>query len=420
MFSWSTCLIVMILGSVVGMFVNWGIYNLAWNKRAISPWGRLPEKVSQRHWTTRIPVMGWLRMKGETRQHGYLFWVRPLWIELGMAIFFAYAYSHFTSLADSAHANADPSFLWSQTIPFLCMATLLCIATFVDMDERMIPDEVTVFGTLLALVLATFLPASRLLDTEALSQGIVVHLHAHSPKDWFTWSTEPRALLYAMGMLGFWGLASMPKLCTLRYGFKRGLQYMLASVIRPRRKSLPANEPRRRKPFTVTTVIAASCMLGWIFLIAIWRWGSASQWESLLSAIVGMTAGLVLVWSVRIIGQIALRQEAMGFGDVTLMAMIGAFLGWQAVILTFFLAPFAGVLIGILQAIVRKENELAFGPYLSLAAVFVVLSWDTLWKQTSPALFRYVDVFPFILMIGLSAMGGMLFAWRIIKEKIRT
>ena len=40
---------------------------------------------------------------------------------------------------------------------------------------------------------------------------------------------------------------------------------------------------------------------------------------------------------VRVLGSQVLRREAMGFGDVTLMAMIGAFLGWQAAVLTFFL-----------------------------------------------------------------------------------
>ena len=418
MFSWSTCLTVMIAGAFLGMFVNWGIYNLAWNKRRISPWGPMPEEVSIRSWATRIPVTGWLQMKSETRQHGYRFWVRPMWIEIGMALFFGYSYSHFAGIGEHTSASLPEGFLWQQCIPYLTMATLLCIATFVDFDERMIPDEITVSGTLLALVLAAFLPEGRLLDTEQLQADHLVYLHAHSPKDWFIWAEQPRTLLYAMGMMGFWGLASMPKLCTLRWGVKRGISLMLASVIRPRRKSLPPGEKRRRRPFTVTTVIAGSSMLGWALLYFVWKWGTPTQWESLFSAILGMTAGLVLVWSVRIIGQVALRQEAMGFGDVTLMAMIGAFLGWQAVIITFFLAPFAGVIIGLIQAIARRENEMAFGPYLSLAAILVVLFWESIWARTSIALFQYIDALPFVLMAGLSAMGGMLFAWRLVKEKL--
>ena len=50
-----------------------------------------------------------------------------------------------------------------------------------------------------------------------------------------------------------------------------------------------------------------------------------------------------LTWGVRIFGSLAFRKEAMGFGDVTLMGMIGAFLGWQAAVMTFFLGAFLGL-----------------------------------------------------------------------------
>ena len=56
------------------------------------------------------------------------------------------------------------------------------------------------------------------------------------------------------------------------------------------------------------------------------------------------------------VGSLALRREAMGFGDVTLMAMIGAFLGWQAAVLTFFLAPFFGLAHALWKLVVYRRE----------------------------------------------------------------
>jgi len=68
------------------------------------------------------------------------------------------------------------------------------------------------------------------------------------------------------------------------------------------------------------------------------------------------------------------ETESMGGGDVKLLAMIGAFLGWQKALLTFFLAPFFGVVIGVINLIVKKEHTVPYGPFLSLAAL-VSLFW---------------------------------------------
>ena len=46
----------------------------------------------------------------------------------------------------------------------------------------------------------------------------------------------------------------------------------------------------------------------------------------------------------------------MGVGDVTLMGMIGAFLGWQPCLMIFFLAPFFGLLVGVLTILIRVSN----------------------------------------------------------------
>ena len=68
------------------------------------------------------------------------------------------------------------------------------------------------------------------------------------------------------------------------------------------------------------------------------------------------------------------ETESMGGGDVKLLAMIGAFLGWKIVILTFFLAPFFGAVVGIISLIMRKGHTIPYGPFLSLAA-FISLLW---------------------------------------------
>lgn len=68
------------------------------------------------------------------------------------------------------------------------------------------------------------------------------------------------------------------------------------------------------------------------------------------------------------------ETESMGGGDIKLLAMIGAFLGWPGAVLTFFLAPFFGSLIGVANLLVRKDHTIPYGPFLSLAAV-ISLFW---------------------------------------------
>lgn len=70
------------------------------------------------------------------------------------------------------------------------------------------------------------------------------------------------------------------------------------------------------------------------------------------------------------------ETESMGGGDVKLLAMIGAFLGWQKALLTFFLAPFFGIVIGVINLAVKKEHTVPYGPFLSLAAMLSLFYAD--------------------------------------------
>jgi len=71
------------------------------------------------------------------------------------------------------------------------------------------------------------------------------------------------------------------------------------------------------------------------------------------------------------------ETESMGGGDVKLLAMIGAFLGWQRALMTFFLAPFLGAAVGLYVLIAKKDHTIPYGPFLALG-VFVSLFWSDL------------------------------------------
>jgi leader peptidase (prepilin peptidase) / N-methyltransferase len=72
------------------------------------------------------------------------------------------------------------------------------------------------------------------------------------------------------------------------------------------------------------------------------------------------------------------ETESMGGGDVKLLAMIGAFLGWQKAIFVFFIAPFFGAVIGIINLMTKKDHTIPYGPFLSLAAIASVFWMDKL------------------------------------------
>jgi leader peptidase (prepilin peptidase) / N-methyltransferase len=136
---------------------------------------------------------------------------------------------------------------------------------------------------------------------------------------------------------------------------------------------------------------------------------ASTPWEGLLVGLIGWAVGGGIVWAVRILGGWVFRREAMGFGDVTLMAMIGAFLGWQAAVLTFFLAPFFGIahalwkLVKLVGKMISRrkvsgtDRELPFGPYLSLAALTLLLTWPWLWPGWARGLFEALADFKLLL-----------------------
>lgn len=89
--------------------------------------------------------------------------------------------------------------------------------------------------------------------------------------------------------------------------------------------------------------------------------GSPSVQEAVIGAVVGGGA----LWLIAILGTLAFKKEAMGGGDIKMMTMIGAFLGWKGALLTVFLGALAGTLVFV--PIAWKSDKLVpFGLFLAL------------------------------------------------------
>ncbi|MGH7593692.1 MAG: prepilin peptidase [Gemmatimonadales bacterium] len=85
-------------------------------------------------------------------------------------------------------------------------------------------------------------------------------------------------------------------------------------------------------------------------------------------AILGAATGFALLWLIAFLGSKALRQDAMGGGDIKMMAMIGAFLGWQGVLLTLFLGALLGTLIFLPFKLAGRDKLVPFGIFLAIGA----------------------------------------------------
>lgn len=121
-------------------------------------------------------------------------------------------------------------------------------------------------------------------------------------------------------------------------------------------------------------------------------------------SLLGLALGGGVIWTIRILGHAAFKQEAMGFGDVKLMAFVGAFLGWRNVLLAIFLATLIGSIAGILAKFAAQRSlhnigardnppseektpesddpgytRIPFGPYLVLGGLLALIWGDTIW-----------------------------------------
>ena len=249
-------MVVFILGTICGSFMNVCIYRMPRKESVVRPGSHCPSCGSPVRWYDNIPILSFLILRGKCRFCKNKISLRYLTVEVLTGLIYVILFLHF---------GLTPKFFI-----LLYLTSALIVVSFIDLEFREIPDEITLSGIVLGLILAALYP---------------------------------------------------PLL------------------------------------------------------------GQTKIFPALLGSILGIVAGGGSIYALGFFGEFIFKKEAMGGGDVKLMAMIGAFLGWKLVALTFFMAPFFGSLVGIVSKIKKGEEIIAYGPHLSLAALVAIVWGETILRK---------------------------------------
>ena len=401
-------LILAVTGAMVGALINWCIYNLGDKKLPISPWFADSKSLAE-----RIPIVGWwMRRSSGSETFGKIFWLRPMLIELvwliGMPWFYHWQISGGLIGGGVPPAGFAPIWFIGHSILF----ALLFVATFIDFDQRIIPDGITLPGTLVALLLAAVWPCFRLPEVNSGMAGTVVEpLHFADSQPLGTWHHGWQGMGIGILIFAVWIIALLPKFSLMGINWN-SLKVVFISTVR----FLQSNGLKvRERTCKLGRRYLLIGLIGCLAIAVAWQFLPALHKDSLFGSLAGLGFGGMMVWSVRIVATHSLGREAMGFGDVTLMAMIGAFLGWQPSLLVFGISPFAALAIVAVSFIITRDSELAFGPYLCLGALIVVLCWSSMWPPAERQFFLFPKMLITVLAACLVLLMLMMLGLRVIK-----
>lgn len=334
---WS--LVFFILGSLVGSFLNVCIYRMPRGESVVSPPSHCPHCGYSIPWYLNIPLVTWVMLRGRCRHCAAPIAVRYFLVELLTAVLFLISW-----LAFGSHSA------WLALVYAMVLSGFV-VATFIDIEHLIIPDEITKGGMVVGLVCSFLLPS----------------LHGKT-------SGFDSILLSLVGLLAgvgvVYGVVRMGKALYGRYDvvFEKptALVFTDAELVLPEEK-IPYDELFYRKSDRILLQATRVEMVDRCYVdVAV----QVSQDQ--LKVGEDEYDPLPVEWMEVVTDRIRMPREAMGLGDVKFMGAIGAFLGWQAVLFSLMVSAFFGAAVGVtLIACGRRDwsSRLPYGPYIAVAAV---------------------------------------------------
>jgi leader peptidase (prepilin peptidase)/N-methyltransferase len=330
-----------VFGAIVGSFLNVCIYRLPRDLSVNQPRRSFcPHCRKEIPWHQNIPIVSWLVLRGRCANCGNRIAFRYFGVELLTALLFLALWL---------------SFPWPYALVYAVFVSILIVATFIDFEHYIIPDQLTIGGMIAGVVCSFILPA--LMRSES------------------RWTALLMSALSAA--LGYFLLLFVLEAGKLAFGrknirldrptaFKWTRRGDDADLLVGDERSTWSEHFVREKDLLILRCDKAEIddqPFGAVELRFHYDRVQAGDREFLLDQvdeISGVARGLQI------------PREAMGRGDLKFLGAIGAFLGWRGALFSVFAGSLLGSIVGIATLIFGKRvwsAKIPFGPYLALGAL---------------------------------------------------
>jgi leader peptidase (prepilin peptidase)/N-methyltransferase len=338
-------------GAIVGSFLNVCIHRLPLGQSIVSPPSHCPHCKYSIPWYLNVPLVTWLYLRGRCRNCGAAISIRYFLVELLTAVVFLICWLAFGRQS-----------AWLAMVYTLFLSGLI-VATFIDFEHFIIPDEITIGGMVAGFVASFLLPT---LHEQSLLSGAL--------KQSLLGMATGAGLIYFILRMGkvLFGRQRIALPADTKIVFTETAVHLPDKII-------PYEEVFYRQSDVITlrarTVeLVDRCYKDVRLRLSPTRLeiGEETLDPEAVPHLEAVSAEIVL------------PREAMGLGDVKFMAAIGAFLGWQAVIFSLMVSSIIGSVVGVTLIVFGKRawsSRLPYGPYIALASAIWIFGghWVVQW-----------------------------------------
>lgn len=333
---WS--LVFFTFGCIVGSFLNVCVHRMPRGLSVVSPPSHCPHCGYSIPWYLNVPLVTWLYLRGKCANCRAPISSRYFLVELLTGVAFLGGWLMF---GDRSVALA---------LVYCLVLAGFIVATFIDFEHFIIPDEITIGGMVVGFLCSFAVPALH---------GEKVAFRALEKS--FFGIVAGGGLIYLILRLGklLFGKQNLELPPNTRVVFSE------TALVLPD-KEIPYEDLFYRKTDVITLDAKTVELVDRCYRASRIRLSPAKLQIDGDEFNPEETPHLEVVTD-----KMSLPREAMGFGDVKFMAAIGAFLGWQATIFSLMVSSVIGAVVGVCLILLKKQewsSRLPYGPYIALAA----------------------------------------------------